>query len=111
MERRFSTRKEADSNVSANEKREARTLACKVFEGTLADAEAQGWESAWSFHAKFREQWDEACNIVDDLQKDGWWETILIKGQDAAEIADGVFYIYKRRTQAFHDEVEANSNK
>jgi len=71
-------------------------MPCVLTDKTLADLENEGWEGAWSFHARFADQWNDACDKVAILQKEGWI-VVLVNGQNETERKDGVAYLYKKR--------------
>lgn len=73
-----------------------RTMPCASTDKTLAELKKEGWEDAWSFHTRFTDQWNDACDRVTELQERGF-DVVLVKGQDRAEREDGVAYIYKKR--------------
>lgn len=56
----------------------------------------EGWEGIWSFHMQNEEQWDQACDMVIKLKKEGW-DVVLVNGQNEAERQDGVAYLYRKK--------------
>lgn len=70
---------------------------CGSSEKSIADLEREGWEYDWSFHARFPEQWNDAADRVEKMNTSGFWEIVLVQGQNEAERRDGVAYIYKRK--------------
>jgi len=76
-----------------------KSMPCGSFEGSIAELEKEGWEYEWSFHSRFNDQWNDACSRVERLQRDGFWECVLVQGQAEEERRDGVAYIYKRKAQ------------
>lgn len=75
-----------------------KAMPCGSVEKPIAELEKEGWEYDWSFHIRLPEQWDDACDRVKKMKADGFWEPVLVQGQDEAERKDGVAYIYKRKT-------------
>lgn len=75
-----------------------KSMSCISTEQSIAELEKDGWEYDWSFHARFPEQWNDACDRVEKSKVDGFWELILVQGQNELERKDGVAYLYKRKT-------------
>lgn len=78
-----------------------KSMPCATSERPTAELEQEGWESDWSFHTRLPEQWNEACDRVNTMIADGFWEPVLVKGQSDAERKDGVAYLYKRKTDKY----------
>lgn len=78
-----------------------KSMLCESTKKLIADLEKEGWEYDWSFHARFPEQWNGACDRVEKMAADGFWEPVLVQGQDEMERGDGVAYIYKRKTDKY----------
>jgi hypothetical protein len=78
-----------------------KSMPCALIEKSIAELEKEGWEYDWSFHTRFPEQWNKACERVEKIKADGFWEPILVRGQSEAERKDGVAYIYKRKTNKY----------
>lgn len=78
-----------------------KSMPCDSTEKSIPELKKEGWENEWSFHARFPEQWDDACDKVEKLQRDGFWECVLVPGQDEMEKRDGVAYIFKRKTDKY----------
>lgn len=75
-----------------------KSMPCPSTEKLIYDLEKEGWECEWSFHTRFKEQWNDTCDKVEALQRNGDWKAILVQGQDEVEKKDGVSYIYKKKT-------------
>jgi len=75
-----------------------KTMACPSVERPIAELEAEGWEYDYSFHTRFGEQWNDTCDRVEKMKADGFWEPVLVQGQNEEERKDGIAYIYKRKT-------------
>ena len=75
-----------------------KSMSCGSTEKLIPDLEKEGWEYDWSFHARIPEQWNNACDRVEKMNKDGLWKPILVQGQNKLERQDRVAYIYKRKT-------------
>ena len=72
-----------------------KTMRCNTTDRTLVALKQEGWEDGWSFHTRLPEQWNEAYDKATTMLRENW-EVVL--GQDEAERADGVAYLYKKRT-------------
>ena len=86
------------SKEGFNQQKE-KSMSCGFTEKTIKDLEKEGWERVFSFHSRNTSQWNRACDMVNDLQKIGDWEVILVGGQTEAEEKDGVQYLFKRKTK------------
>ncbi len=78
-----------------------KSMPCASVERPIAELKKEGWKHDWSFHARFPEQCSDACDRVEKIKTDGFWEVILVQGQNEAERKDGVAYIYKRKTDKY----------
>ncbi|MFH1979422.1 MAG: hypothetical protein ABII97_03505 [Patescibacteria group bacterium] len=76
----------------------SKSMPCASVERSITELEKEGWEYDWSFHVRFLEQWNDACDRVEKIKSDGFWEPVLVQGQNEAERKDGVAYVYKRKT-------------
>ena len=74
---------------------------CESVEKQIAELEQEGWEYDLSFHTGITEQWNNACDRVEKMNADGFWDPILVQGQNELERKDGVAYIYKRKTDKY----------
>lgn len=74
-------------------------MSCGSTKESIENLEKADWVYAWSFHIRFPDQWNDACDKVEAIQRNGDWEAILLQGQDELEKKDGVAYIYKKKTQ------------
>jgi len=82
-----------------------KSMPCGSTEKLIPELETKSWKYESSFHTRFPEQWNEACDRVERLQRDGFWECVLVQGQNEAERRDGVPYIYKKKTEK-HEQYE-----
>jgi hypothetical protein len=57
-----------------------KTMPCESTEKTIPELEKDGWEYDWSFHVKFSEQWNQACERVEKANTIGLWECVLVQG-------------------------------
>jgi hypothetical protein len=71
-----------------------KTMPCASIERPIAELEAEGWEYDYSFHTRIPQSWNDVCDRVEKIKSDGFWEPVLVQGQDEAERKDGVAYIY-----------------
>ena len=78
-----------------------RSMPCDSIDRQIAEIKKEGWEYDWSFHTRFPEQWNDACGRAERIKEGGFWEPVLVQGQDEAEKKDGVAYIYKRKTDKY----------
>lgn len=78
-----------------------KTMPCKSTDRLISELESDGYEYDWSFHTKIPEQWNDACNRVERIKTEVFWEPILVQGQDEAERKEGVAYIYKRKKDKY----------
>jgi hypothetical protein len=78
-----------------------KSMPCESIERPIAELEKEGWEYVWSFHSRCTEQWNDACDRVEKIKADGFWEPVLVQGQNELERRDGVVYIYKRKTEKY----------
>ena len=76
-------------------------MPCASIERPITELEQEGWEYDWSFHTGIPDQWNDACDRVEKIKADGFWEAILVQGQNKLERKDGVAYIYKRKTDKY----------
>ena len=87
--------------LSEQGKQERKSMPCGSSEKLIPELKEEGWKYEWSFHTKFLEQWNDACDRVERLQRDGFWKCVLVQGQDETERKDGVAYIYKKKTKRY----------
>ncbi|HPA25751.1 MAG TPA: hypothetical protein PLK76_03265 [bacterium] len=71
-------------------------MSCESTDKTLEELEMMGWTCDWTFHTRFLEQWNQACDKATILKQQGW-RVLLVNGQDERERQDGVAYLYKKR--------------
>lgn len=83
------------------EREKLKSMPCGETKKLIPELEKEEWEYDWSFHAKFSEQWNEACDRVEKMQAGGFWEVVLVQGQNESERKDGIAYIYKRKTDKY----------
>jgi hypothetical protein len=78
-----------------------KSMFCTSTEKPIAELEKEGWEYDLSFHNRFPEQWNDACDRVEKIKADGFYEPVLVQGQTEEERKDGVAYIYKKKTDKY----------
>lgn len=86
---------------SESKQEKTKYMLCGSTEKLIADLEKEGWEYDWSFHIRFPEQWNNACDRVEKMIDNGFWEPVLVQSQNEIEGRDGVAYIYKRKTDKY----------
>lgn len=79
----------------------SKSMHCGSTERPVAELEKEGWRYEWSFHTRFTDQWNDACDRVLKMRSEGFWEPILVQGQNEMELKDGVGYIYKKKTAKY----------
>ena len=78
-----------------------KSMPCVSVERPIAELQKEGWEYDWSFHTTLSDQWNDACDRVEKMKTDGFWEPVLVQSQDEAGRKDGVAYIYKRKIDKY----------
>lgn len=85
--------------IFESKREQLKPMPCASINQPVEELKKDGWEYEWSFHTRFTEQWNQACDKVESLQKDGFWEVVLVQGQDELEKKDGVAYLYKKKIE------------
>lgn len=75
-------------------------MKCEHSDKTAEELEKERWECVYSFHVNIPEQWNMACEKVDEAKGlIGDWEIVLIRGKNESERMDGVHYLYRKKTE------------
>jgi len=74
-------------------------MSAMLIDRTISELQQDGYESWFSYHIRIPEQWHMACAKAEEGSENGAYEVVRVKGQDEAELSDGVEYLYRRRIE------------
>lgn len=76
---------------------ELKTMHCESSDRLEGELKAEGWEEFFSFHIHISEQWNMACEKVDEAVKYSDWEVVVTNKQDKRD--ETVSVLYRRKTE------------
>ena len=80
-----------------------KNMECGCSDKSEAELNADGWEEEWSFHARIREQWNDACDKVRVGQASGDWKFTAAHPDHEGQKKDGIWLLFKRKTEQRKD--------